>query len=299
MAACRATSATPKLIARLWYDPRPGRLKDKVLPVMTKAEPERSSDDYDLLRPLSSVEMALVTQGWEKEPHAHGRAQLMLSLRGLISCEVASGLWLVPSQHALWIPPGILHSVRCVGEVELTCLFIDEALARGLPDQCRTLSIAPLLRELILAVSRLPPLYDEAGPPAPLIQTMLNELRSAPVEQRHMPLPTDRRLRRIADAWAANPADAATTGIWASRIGMSERTLSRLVLHETGMPFGRWRQQFQIMLALEQLTRGVPVQLVATNLGYESPSAFIAMFRKALGESPSRYLARHSPKAPR
>jgi AraC-like DNA-binding protein len=266
---------------------------------MINAEPEGSFEDYNLPRPLSSVEMALVTQGWETKPHAHGRAQLMLSLRGLISCEVASGLWFVPSQHALWIPPGILHSVRCVGAVELTCLFIDEALIGGLPDQCRTLSIAPLLRELILAVSRLPPLYDEAGTPAPLIQTMFNELRSAPIEQRHMPLPADRRLRKIADAWAANSADRATTGIWARRIGMSERTLSRLILHETGMPFGQWRQQFQIMLALEQLTRGLPVQVVATDLGYESPSAFIAMFRRALGESPSRYLARHGPKGSR
>lgn len=266
---------------------------------MTHAEPEGSFEDYNLLRPLSSVEMALVTQGWENEPHAHSRAQLMLSLRGLISCEVESGLWMVPSQHALWIPPRLQHSVRCVGEVELTCLFIDESLIAGLPDQCRTLSIAPLLRELILAVSRLPPLYDEAGPPAPLIQTMLNELRTAPVEQRHMPLPADRRLRKIAEAWAANPADRATTGIWASRVGLSERTLSRLVVQETGMPFGQWRQQFQIMLALERLTRGVAVQLVATDLGYESPSAFIAMFRKALGESPNRYLARHSPKASR
>lgn len=266
---------------------------------MTDSEPDGVFEDDHPLRPLSSVEMALVTQGWEKEPHAHGQAQLMLSLRGLISCEVESGLWLVPSQHALWIPAGTAHSVRCVGEVELTCLFIDRTLVAGLPEQVRTLTIAPLLRELILAVSRLPPRYDEAGPAAPLIQTMMNELVAAPIEQQHMPLPADRRLRKVADAWAANPADRATVGNWAARVGMSERSLSRLVLHETGMPFGRWRQQFQIMLALERLTRGVPVQLVASDLGYESPSAFIAMFRKALGESPSRYLARHNPKAPR
>jgi AraC-like DNA-binding protein/mannose-6-phosphate isomerase-like protein (cupin superfamily) len=273
--------------------------KDKVLPTMTDAEPDGEFEDYNPLHPLSSVEMALVTQGWEKEPHAHSQAQLMLSLRGLISCEIESGLWLVPSQHALWIPPGIPHSVRCVGAVELTCLFIDGGLIGGLPDQVRTLAITPLLRELILAVSRLPALYDETGPAAPLIQTMMNELAAAPVERQHMPLPTDRRLRKIADAWSADPAARATVGNWAAHVGMSERTLSRLVLHETGMPFGRWRQQFQIMMALEQLTRGVPVQVVATDLGYESPSAFISMFRKALGESPSRYLARHSPKPAR
>ena len=44
--------------------------------------------------------------------------------------------------------------------------------------------------------------------------------------------------------------------------------------------------------ALEQLERGIPVQTISFDLGYESPSAFIAMFRKVLGASPNRYLGR-------
>lgn len=254
-------------------------------------------EDSNPQRPLSSVEMTLETQGWEKEPHVHHQAQLMLSLRGLISCEVENGLWLVPSQHALWVPPGIIHSVHCVGKVELTCLYLDAGLTTFMPALVRTLSVSPLLRELILAVGRLPSDYDEAGPAAPLIQTMLHELDTAPIEQRHIPLPDDLRLRKIADAWIEDPADRATVGMWANRVGMSERSLSRLVRQEMGMSFGQWHQQFQLMLALEKLTRGVAVQIVATDLGYESPSAFIAMFRKALGESPSRYLARHTPRS--
>ena len=35
---------------------------------------------------------------------------------------------------------------------------------------------------------------------------------------------------------------------------------------------------------------GEPVTAVALDLGYESPSAFIAMFRRALGAPPTRYL---------
>jgi AraC-like DNA-binding protein len=157
----------------------------------------------------------------------------------------------------------------------------------------------PLLRELIRAVSHLPPLYDEDGPPAPLIQTMLNELAAAPVERLHLPMPADARLRKIVDGWSADPADRIGLGAWAQRVGMSERSLSRLVLRDTGMSFIRWRQQFQIMVALERLTRGVHVQHIATDLGYESPSAFIAMFRKILGVSPSRYLANGEKDLPR
>jgi len=78
---------------------------------------------------------------------------------------------------------------------------------------------------------------------------------------------------------------------WARRVAMSERSLSRLILRETGMTFGRWRQQFQIMFALERLADGESVKTVTFDLGYESTSAFIAMFKKALGMSPGKYLA--------
>jgi AraC-like DNA-binding protein len=72
---------------------------------------------------------------------------------------------------------------------------------------------------------------------------------------------------------------------------MSERTLTRLVLRETGMSFGRWRQQLHIIIALQRLSGGALVQRVAEDLGYESVSAFITMFKKALGKPPARYFA--------
>ncbi len=37
---------------------------------------------------------------------------------------------------------------------------------------------------------------------------------------------------------------------------------------------------------------GEPVTSVAFEVGYDSPSAFIAMFRKTLGDTPGRYLGR-------
>ena len=60
---------------------------------------------------------------------------------------------------------------------------------------------------------------------------------------------------------------------------------------ETGLSFGRWRQQLQLIIALQELASGVPVQNVATTLGYESVNAFITMFRKAMGTTPAHYFA--------
>ncbi|MDP0925484.1 helix-turn-helix domain-containing protein, partial [Klebsiella pneumoniae] len=42
---------------------------------------------------------------------------------------------------------------------------------------------------------------------------------------------------------------------------------------------------------LSHLSEGQPVQRVAGTLGYDSVSAFITMFRKALGKSPTQYFS--------
>jgi AraC family transcriptional regulator, regulator of nimT len=65
----------------------------------------------------------------------------------------------------------------------------------------------------------------------------------------------------------------------------------RLVVAETGMTFSRWRQQLHIIIALQRLSAGDSVQSVSEALGYESVSAFITMFKKALGKSPARYFS--------
>ena len=57
------------------------------------------------------------------------------------------------------------------------------------------------------------------------------------------------------------------------------------------MSFQAWRQQRRLLRALELLATGADVTTVALELGYDNPSAFIAMFRRCLGTTPARYLA--------
>ncbi|MBB5045765.1 AraC-like DNA-binding protein [Rhodopseudomonas rhenobacensis] len=72
---------------------------------------------------------------------------------------------------------------------------------------------------------------------------------------------------------------------------MSERSLKRLMVQETGLSFGRWRRQLHLVIALRELASGATVQRVSSDLGYESATAFIVMFKKALGTTPARYFA--------
>ncbi|RCV90275.1 helix-turn-helix domain-containing protein [Billgrantia montanilacus] len=55
------------------------------------------------------------------------------------------------------------------------------------------------------------------------------------------------------------------------------------------MGFAAWRQQARLLAALPMLAAGRSVTVVSQEVGYESPSAFIAAFRRSLGASPGRY----------
>jgi AraC-like DNA-binding protein len=173
--------------------------------------------------------------------------------------------------------------------------FVDPDVDARLPKLCCAVSVTPLLRELLTRAAHLPYLYDEGGANARLVGVLLDELAAAQVEDLHLPMPTDTRLRRIVDEMIASPADRGRLDIWAKRAGMSPRTLERQISRETGMSFGRWRQQLGVVLAVKWLAGGASIQKVAADLGYESVPSFVTMFRKALGTSPGRYMEeRHS-----
>ncbi|MEM0674962.1 helix-turn-helix transcriptional regulator [Dickeya oryzae] len=241
-------------------------------------------------RPVVSLSASMVSKGWEQEKHQHRKAQLIYSVRGVLNCEVEDGVWIVPPHCAVWIPGNLPHSARGSGDTECYCLFVEPEAAPALPKICCTISVGPLLRELLLKVAGFPQLYLTDGPEGRLIATLLDELSAAPVEDLHLPMPRDRRLRRLAEMLLADPTDKSSLGEWANRIGMSERSMSRLLVHEIGMSFGRWRRQLHVILSLQRLSRGESVQTVALELGYENASGFVTMFRKAVGKPPARYL---------
>jgi AraC-like DNA-binding protein len=82
---------------------------------------------------------------------------------------------------------------------------------------------------------------------------------------------------------SGNPADQRTLSEWADFVGMTSRTLARHIQKATNLTFGQWRQQIRLLEGLKKLGRKESVTKVAMDLGYDSPSAFIAMFKKALG----------------
>jgi len=108
----------------------------------------------------------------------------------------------------------------------------------------------------------------------------------------HLPLPQDGRLQAVCRQVMERLGAETDIETLARAAGMSSRSLARLFQRETGMGFLAWRQQARLAEALAQLSSGKPVALVARDLGYASPAAFTAMFRRSLGTTPGKYFSK-------
>jgi AraC-like DNA-binding protein len=221
--------------------------------------------------------------------HRHLRAQLVYASSGVMMVRTPEGSWVVPPHRAVWMPAGTEHEIRISGIVRMRTLYIDPAETAGLPGRCMVVEVTPLLRELILRVVE----REISGPPAwGLLPLILDELVGLPALALDLPMPSDRRARRLAEALIAEPSLDLTLGQWSATAGASSRTLARLFRSETGLTFGAWRQRLRLTRSLALLARGQSILSVALELGYDSPSAFTAMFRRALGRAPTDYVGR-------
>ncbi|MFO2466435.1 helix-turn-helix transcriptional regulator [Pseudomonas sp. 15FMM2] len=221
-------------------------------------------------------------------PHCHAQAQLIHGVSGVMVVSTAQGSWLVPSGHALWVPAGTPHEIRMAGEVHMRTLFLMPEVEPSLGRTCQVIEVSALLRELIVATTRIVDQLDNSRLQA-MLELIRMELLAAPVVAMHVPVPGEVRLAKLCTQFIRNPADDSSLESWAETLNVSARTLSRIFQRELGMSFGEWRKRARLALSLKLLAQGVSILEVALEHGYQSPSAFSAMFRRSLGYPPSHF----------
>jgi len=177
------------------------------------------------------------------------------------------------------------------GRVELRSLYFDAASAPIRGGRCCVVQVSPLLHSALLRAMDFPQPYPERGPEARIVAVILDEIRAAEIAPLHLPMPGDARARRVAQAFREDPADRRSRGDWARAAGTSERTLERLFHAQVGTSFGKWQQQARLLRTLQVLAAGETVTSAALEVGFSTPSAFITMFRRAMGTTPARYFA--------
>jgi AraC-like DNA-binding protein len=227
------------------------------------------------------------------ERHAHTRGQLVYAAHGVMVVAADGGQWVVPPTRGIWMPAGSEHWIRCIGAVRMRSVYVRPEVATQLPTHSQAVAISPLLRELIQAAMKIDGAYTPRSRNGRLMQLLLDELHALPVLPLHLPQPNDPRLKRICARLQEQPVDDSTLADWAQRLAIDAKTIQRLFARETGMTFGQWRQQARLLRALEKLAAGEKVIDTALALGYDSPSAFAAMFKRQFGATPSAFFGSH------
>jgi AraC-like DNA-binding protein len=148
--------------------------------------------------------------------------------------------------------------------------------------------VTPLLAELIgyMGTESLAAAQRERA--EALLRDLLQPVAMTTID---VGMPADGRAGAVAAALLANPADGRTLAEWGRNVGASGRTLARAFLAGTGMPFAQWRRLARLQAALPQLAAGQAVATVARHVGYETPSAFVAAFRRETGLTPAAYFS--------
>jgi AraC-like DNA-binding protein len=226
--------------------------------------------------------------GFVDPVHAHDRIQVLYACSGVMSVVTPTTSFVVPPQRAVWLPAKMLHEVSCRGPVSLRTLYIDPALYAEAPE-CRVIEVSDFLRALILKVVSFGHDYDRDGHAGRIVAVLLDEIATMPIAPYGATMPSDERLLRVCKAILADPADNRDVDQLACIAGMARRTFTRAFKRETGMGLAVWRQQVRLMQALSLMAAGRPVTTIAFDVGYDSPSAFTAMFRRAYGVPPSMY----------
>ena len=224
--------------------------------------------------------------GFKFDWHTHVDHQLAWASSGVLTVVTSAGTWVLPPTRALWIPAGLPHETLSSGQATMQTLYIRPDLCPISWPQPTPVAARQLLAELIAYLDSEPLDETRRARAEAVLVDLLEPVTMATIEVR---LPVDERAREVAEALRGNPADRRTLGEWGRQVGASGRTLARSFLADTGVPFGRWRTLLRLQAALPALAAGDPVGNVARHVGYETPSAFVAAFRRETGLTPAAY----------
>lgn len=231
--------------------------------------------------------------------HTHQHwGELTYVVSGSIVMRTGEGSYLGQAARAVWIPPGLQHEWYMPETCSNRSLFVHLSVLNYAQrfTQLHAVDIAPLLRELILAMADCDPCGGSSGDKR-LFQVFLDRLmQTTPVES-PLTMPLNHRLVELCTGVLMQPDMIVSLRDWSEQMCVSEKTLARLFKRQTGQTIGKWVQNARLQRAMEYIEAGQSITEVALNCGYTSLSAFIVAFKKHFGTTPGAYGTRQSEQA--
>lgn len=222
--------------------------------------------------------------------HSHPRGQLIYATRGVMNVVVGNHIWVVNPLQGLWLPGGVEHQVTFQKDVNYYSVFIDPSVMEGLPKMSFSFDIPMFLKQLVFKIISFGTSGNLTESQLRVIGVFLDELALIEPSATFLPTTNNERLQKVVELLMNDVASKHTIDHYAEISFMSSRTLSRLFIKELGMNFSDWRTRLKLLEAIKRLGEKQSIKEIALDLGYETASAFIFMFKKHLGKTPSNYI---------
>ncbi len=227
--------------------------------------------------------------------HFHENGQLIFIESGIINVRTDDGSWVVPEGRLAWIPKGMPHSSKALSKIKGWSIITNDRYEKKLPEKICIIKASELL--LALLDRLVNPEREEDEFFLKVNELILSELNYTATEELGVPFPISPELLKVAELVLENLNSPNRIEDWAEVAGVSKRTFTRNFHSETGVSFGQWKKQAINLKAIELLTQGKQVSDIALELGYESVSAFIYMFKKNMGDTPMKLLKKREEKS--
>jgi len=257
------------------------------MPTLIAITPSKESEQ-GLSNPITVVSRAIIMNSVVNK-HSHSWGQFVYAHSGVLAISTPLNRYIVPPEQGVWLLPEVEHEVTAISNVQLTSFYFDVTLLDDLPNECCVLKVNDFLKALIIEANTIESDYQWDSTDGRLLHLILDRLIQAPNEIFQLPYPKDHRLLKLLSEIQLCPENNKTLAEWGGIVGASARTLSRLFKKETGLNYSEWRQRLNIQIAISQLSLGKSITSISLHLGYESPSAFIHMFKTKTGMTPSFY----------
>jgi len=227
--------------------------------------------------------------GYIDDVHTHPWHQIIFPLKGLLQSSIDDKCLILPHNGMLYIPANTIHKSIAVTETQFLAIYLNPDKFVQYVETHKYCLVNAFIKELILLLFEKETVSQPESNITHLLTVLRDQIGASDRYELPLLIPKDKRLLAIFSQIRQQPDLPFTLKQWATKVGASERTLSRICAREFSQSFSLWRQNLRLVLSLQLLATNKSIQEIALDLGYSSDSAYIYAFKQVFNQTPSKY----------
>ncbi|WP_126650759.1 helix-turn-helix domain-containing protein [Chryseobacterium aureum] len=226
--------------------------------------------------------------------HDHQKGQLVYVESGFQYITIEEKIYLLPQNHAVWIPPNAVHKTNSHSEkIKLMIMFANISTKNPFYRDVNVFSVPPVLKEMIKYAEKWSKVITPDNDENIFLKALFNELPRF-VEHSltlHISLPKDQRLTKVVEYLHTHYQHEIQMKDLGDEALLSFRTLERIFKKETGLTLSKYQQMLRIIKSMEFLSSGnLTVSETAYKVGYKSVQAYTRSFFSVMQFRPTDFM---------